>query len=410
MMKCIFTVWLAARVGTLVLSGAAALCMPAFVQAQDTEPRQPVIAGYLPAWSAAPETIAALPANAFTHIIYAFGSVTEEGCAALGDPCRDIGNCGTGQRDGGNFAALGALKDRYPHLKVLISLGGWTGSHQFSDAASTPDGRERLAASVIDLFMVTHSDVFDGIDVDWEYPVEGGLPENTRRPEDGENFTLLIEEMRRQLDQLRGPVGPRPLLTIATTGSPWFMRNIDVKALAHHVDGIGIMTYDYGAGASITSFNSPLFPAMPGNPEAPSAASSVEAYLAAGAPPDRLVLGLPFYGRVYGNVDAGPLGDGLFQHGDATALHHWNADTITYRALVASDPASQGYRHHRHAIARVPWLYHPERRIWISYDDIDSLRDKAAFVRLRGLRGVMAWELTGDDGDLIEAVRGSLID
>ena len=285
---------LAARVGTLVLSGAAALCVPAFVQAQDTKPRQPVVAGYLPAWSTAPETIAALPANALTHILYAFGTITEEGRAALGDPCRDIGNCGIGQTDGGNFAALAALKDRHPHLKVLISLGGWTGSGQFSDAASTPDGRERLAASVIDLFMVTHDDVFDGIDIDWEFPVEGGLCGNTRRPEDRENFTFLIEEIRRQLDQLRDPVEPRPLLTIATTGSPWLMRNIDVKALAHRVDWIGIMTYDYAAGASVTSFNSPLFPAIPDDPEAPGAASSVEAYLAAGAPPDRLVLGLPF--------------------------------------------------------------------------------------------------------------------
>ena len=409
MMKCIFTVWLAARVGTLVLPGAVVLCMPAFVEAQDAKPREPVVAGYLPTWSATPETIAALPANALSHILYAFGSITEEGRAALGDPCRDIGNCGSGQTDGGNFAALVALKDRHPHLRVLISLGGWSGSRYFSDAASTPDGRERLAASAIDLFMVTHGDVFDGIDVDWEYPVEGGLPENIRRPEDRENFTLLIEEIRRQLDQIH-PVGQRPLLTIATTGSPWFMRNIDVKALAPRVDWIGIMTYDYGAGAAVTTFNSPLFPATPGDPAAPSVASSVEAYLAAGAPPDRLVLGLPFYGRAYGDVDPGPLGDGLFQHSASAASHHWNSDTIPYRDLIAADPVSQGYRHHRHAIARVPWFYHPERRIWISYDDIESLRDKAAFARLRGLRGVMAWNLTRDDGALIEALGGSLID
>ena len=109
-------------------------------------------------------------------------------------------------------------------------------------------------------------------------------------------------------------------------------------------------------------------------------------------------------------MNPGPSGDGLFQHLGSTAPHPWNAGPIPYQALVAADPVSQGYRYHRHAIARVPWLYHPERRIWISYDDIDSLRDKAAFVRLRGLGGVMIWELTGDNGDLIEAVRGSLID
>jgi hypothetical protein len=132
-MKCIFTVRLAARVGMLVLMGAATLCIPAFVQAQDSKPRQPVVAGYLPAWSATPETIAALPANALTHILYAFGTVTEEGRAALGDPCRDIGIAaqarqrrelrGAGRTQGPPPASAG------PHL-----VGGWwTGSRQFSN-------------------------------------------------------------------------------------------------------------------------------------------------------------------------------------------------------------------------------------------------------------------------------------
>lgn len=409
-MKRMLDARLAAKIGTLLLSGAAILLMPGFLQAADKKSRQPVIAGYLPAWSATPAAIAALPADALTHIIYAFGAVTEEGQVALGDPCKDIGECGIGQSGGGNFAALAALKERHPHLQVLISLGGWTGSRHFSDAASTSDGRERLAASALDLFMVAHGDIFDGIDIDWEYPVEGGLPENSRRPEDRENFTLLIEELRRQLDQLSDRAGQRPLLTIAATGSPWFMRNIDVNLLAHRVDWIGIMTYDYGAGATATSLNAPLFPAMPGKPEAPSIAASVEAYLAAGAPPGRLVLGLPFYGRAYKNVDPGPSGDGLFQHSDPAALDHGSADTISYKALVAADPVAQGYRQYRHPSARVPWLYHPEKRLWISYDDIDSLRDKAAFVQLRGLGGVMIWELTGDDGTLLEAVRNRLID
>lgn len=400
----------AAMIGALLLPGAAGLSIPASVQARDAEPPPPVVAGYLPAWSATPETIAALSANALTHILYAFGAVTEEGRAALGDPCKDIGNCDIGQTGGGNFAALAALKDRHPHVRVLVSVGGWTGSRHFSDAASTPEGRERLAASMIDLFMVTHGDVFDGIDIDWEYPVEGGLAENTRRPEDRENFTLLIEEIRRRLDDLPERGGARPLLTIATTASPWFTRNIDVEALARRVDWIGVMTYDYAAGRPVASFNSPLFPATPGDPEAPSIAASVEAYLAAGAPPDRLVLGLPFYGRAYRKVDPGPSGDGLFQQGEPALSYHGEADTIAYRALAAADPESQGYRRYWHAIARVPWLYNPERRTWISYDDVDSLRDKAAFARLRGLRGVMAWELSGDDGTLVKAIRDSLID
>ncbi len=408
-----FRVPLTAMLGTLVVSGAAVLSplsAPSSVRAENMSPRQPVIAGYLPAWSATPESIAALPAQALTHILYAFGSVTEDGHAALGNPCLDVGLCDTSETGGGNFAALAALKERYPDLQVLISVGGWTGSQHFSDAASTSEGRERLAASLIDLFLGTYGHVFDGIDIDWEYPVEGGLPDNSRRPEDRENFTLLIEELRRQFNQFQNDGRSRPLLTIATTGSPWFMRNLDVSALAQHVDWIGIMTYEYAAGASATNFNSPLFPAVPGDPQAQSLAISVEAYLAAGAPPDRLVVGLPFYGHVFRQVDPGPSGDGLFQQSAAATSHAPNENTITYRTLVSADLESHGFRHYRHAHARVPWLYQPETGTWISYDDVDSLRDKATFTRLRGLRGVMVWELTGDDGTLIEAIRSALID
>jgi len=364
---------------------------------------RPVVAGYLAAWNATPASIAALPAERLTHVIYAFGAVTADGRAAIADPCRDLGRCvGAG---GGNVAALARLRAEHPHLEVLIALGGWTGSAHFSDAAATAAGRERLAASAIATFLEDHGDAFDGIDLDWEYPVEGGLAGNGARPEDRRNFTELVATFRRALDDWGATRDRRPLLTIATAASPWLMRNLEVEALAGLVDWIGVMTYDYAVGTPATGFNAPLFAAAP---EAPSVAATIDAYLEAGAPPERLVLGIPFYARAVAGVAPGPAGDGLDQPARGAAPAPWGPDTLDWRRLVAADPVAHGFRRHWHELARVPWLHHRERGIWISYDDPRSVHHKAAYAALRGLKGVMIWELGGDDGRLIAAVADGL--
>ena len=134
------------------------------------------IVGYYASWGVrrgAP--VSAIRGELLTHINYAFARVTPEGLAALGDPCVDIGECAAGVEDpnpvpGGNFEQLRLLKQRFPHLKVLISFGGWSGSRYFSDAAATPEARRRFVESALDLFIRQHPGVFDGIDIDWEYP------------------------------------------------------------------------------------------------------------------------------------------------------------------------------------------------------------------------------------------------
>jgi len=366
---------------------------------------RPVAAGYLASWNATPARIAALPAERLTHLIYAFGEVTADGRAAAADPCRDLGRCADGRGAGGNLDALAALRARHPHLRVLIALGGWTGSAHFSDAAATRARRERLAASTVATFLDRHGAAFDGVDLDWEYPVEGGLAGNGARPEDRANFTALVASFRRALDTHGAATGRHHPLTVATTASPWLMRNLEVDALARLVDWIGVMTYDYAVGAPATGLNAPLFAVAP---EAPSVAATIDAYLAAGAPPDRLVLGIPFYARAFAGVAPGPAGDGLGSPGTATAPPPWGPDTIDWRRLVAADPVGRGFRRHRHEVARVPWLYHPERGLWITYDDPFSVRHKSAYAVLRGLKGVMLWELGGDDGRLLAAVADGL--
>jgi len=157
------------------------------------------------------------------------------------------------------------------------------------------------------------------------------------------------------------------------------------------------MTYDYaGAWSPVTCFNAPLYgttsPLQPQDDFSQSAHShaAVEAFLERGTPPDKLVLGAPFYGRGWQGVASE--NDGLFQsHEGAAELR------ASYRALVEND--FYDMRRFWQDEAKVPWLYEPEKKIMVSYDDPESMRHKGVYVRERGLGGVMFWELTGDDAD-----------
>ena len=165
-------------------------------------------------------TPADIPAEKLTHVNYAFGLIDEDGRAMLPDAEADVEQPYPGDSDDpaalkGNFHQLALLKERHPHLKTLISMGGWTGSGRFSDAVATEQKRRAFVASCIELFLTRWPGVFDGIDIDWEYPVCCGLPENSYRPEDKRNCTLLFEELRRQLDALGASTGQRYLLTAA---------------------------------------------------------------------------------------------------------------------------------------------------------------------------------------------------
>ena len=157
------------------------------------------IVGYYTAWSAAQGyPVTNIPARSLTHVNYAFANVSSAGECILGHPEYDVEmtflapDSVTGEdATGGNFEQLLQLKQEHPHLKTLISIGGWTWSGEFSNAALTDASRQKFVRSCVELYIEQYSGVFDGIDVDWEYPVSGGLVEG--RPEDTENLTLLLE-------------------------------------------------------------------------------------------------------------------------------------------------------------------------------------------------------------------------
>jgi chitinase len=338
-------------------------------------------------------------------VIYAFAVIGPDGGVALLDPCLDAGECTgeTGTAGGGNFEQLRLLKQRHPHLKVLVAIGGWTRSGNFSDAALTPDSRQRFAESAI-TFVRRWPGLLDGFDIDWEFPVFGGLKENVMRPEDRQNFTLLLAELRRQLDVAGTRDGRRYLLTAATAAGARLIANLELDRLVPLVDWLNVMTYDYHSGSAIAHFNAPLHAATNDPTPFYNIDSTVAMYRRAGVPGEKIVVGVPFYGRAYGGVH-GPHG-GLFQ--PATAPPREWATGLDYRQLAARNVTAQGFIRFWHPDAQVPWLHNDSAGVFITYDDPESIGLKADYVREQRLGGVMIWEIGGDDGTLLGVIRDRL--
>jgi chitinase len=272
-----------------------------------------------------------------------------------------------------------------------VSVGGWADSGPFSDAALTARSRETFARSCADF---VRENGFDGVDIDWEYPGGGGMDKTKGRPEDTPNFTLLLAELRGRLDALGKADGRHYLLTIAAPASARQYQRMQLGEIHKLLDWINLMTYDMaGAWSRRTDFHAPLYAADPDG-AGPSADATVRGYLAAGVPPDKLVLGVPFYGRAWGGVKN--VDHGLHQPHDGQPPRAPAAGGFSYRALAANYIGKSAKRYWDDR-AKAPWLYDEKAGLVISYDDPQSLRLKAAYARDKHLGGLMAWELSEDD-------------
>jgi chitinase len=370
------------------------------VSAQEPPPYK--VIGYYTSWSIYGRAyfVTDIPAGKLTHINYAFVNVSEDGECILGDEWADVQYAYPDDPADatplGNFRQFQLLKEQYPHLKTLISVGGWTWSDRFTDAALTEETRAKFAASCVAM-MKQYG--FDGLDIDWEYPVIVGANPELGRTEDKENFTLLLAELRAQLDVQGEADGVHYLLTIAAPAGPYYYGNIQLDQIHEHLDWINVMTYDFHGGwDTATNFNSPLYAASD-DPVADNAPLNTEAamraYLEAGIPPEKLVVGVPFYGRGWSGVQ--DENDGLFQPAEGVPDGTWEPGAFDYSDLETN--YMETYTRFWHDEARVPWLFNPETGIMISYDDPESMRAKADYVKTSGFGGVMFWELSADSDE-----------
>ncbi|QNI34960.1 glycoside hydrolase family 18 protein [Alloacidobacterium dinghuense] len=327
-----------------------------------------------------------IAARKLTRINFAFALI-QNGKISTEDP-----------QDAANLATLVSLKKENPGLTVLISVGGWLGSGKFSDMALTRESRGIFTQSVL-AFIEQYQ--FDGLDVDWEYPGSVGAG-NKFRPEDKQNYTLILAELRQQFDREEKKLHRRLFLTIAAGASSEFLEHTEMGKVQKYVDTVNLMAYDYyEPGSDTTTGNhAPLF-ADPLDPKKISADRSVEEYEQAGVPAAKIVLGVPFYGHVWGQVP--DRNHGLFQQGKPVPNAFADYKNISTNML------SNGFSRYWDAAASVPYLYNAAQQIFVSYEDPESLALKCKYVNDHQLGGIMFWEYESDpSGKLLDAIDISL--
>ncbi|MET1072149.1 MAG: glycosyl hydrolase family 18 protein [Umezawaea sp.] len=328
----------------------------------------------------------------------------------------------------GNYNQLRELKAKHPNLKVLISLGGWTYSKYFSDVAATDASRKKFVASCLDIYIKGNlpvhggaggpgsaAGIFDGIDLDWEWPGAEGHAGNHHSPADKANNTLLIAEFRKQLDALSTTTGKRYQITAFTPADPAkIAAGWDVAEVAKSMDVFNVQGYDFHGSGSDNSWE-PNRTGHQGNlhqdPNDPyatkfSVETTVNAYTSAGVPPRKITLGLAFYGRGWqGVADGGRKGVWQTATGAAPGQFAEEAGTRGYANLIASVPGCTAL-HDEVAVAT--YCYTGAGGQWWTFDDTWSIGKKTAWLRSRGLLGAMFWEMSGDTGTLINAVYAGL--
>jgi chitinase len=193
------------------------------------------VVGYFAAWSVYGRNyhVPQIPAAQLSHVNYAFAKISQAGLIELGDPYADVDRFYPGDSWApgalrGSFHQLQILKAAHPQLKTLISVGGWTWSGNFSTMAATAAARQAFAQSCVQ-FVVQYG--FDGVDLDWEYPVSGGLPGNQTSPADAANYTLLLAAMRSALDAQSAVDGHQYFLTIGAPAGPANIANFQVALI-----------------------------------------------------------------------------------------------------------------------------------------------------------------------------------
>ena len=327
--------------------------------------------------------INAIGAQKLTHLNYAFGKVNPLGLAEFDEP-----------EAPSYIAQLQALKARNPDLKIIVSIGGW-GADYFSDAALTYASRCNFVTSAMDML---RNYALDGIDLDWEYPGQPG-PGMQFRPEDKENFTALLKMFREELDILsdvrRRRGFDRYTLSIASTGGQYF-QHTEMQKLHPYLDWLNVMTYDFsGDWSSTTGHHTPLYRSAAAPPNEPSTESYVQQYLATGIPARKIVVGVAFYGKRW--VRANSTNGGLYQKFDRYDID----DEYSYERISREFLPFAGYERRWDAAARAPYLWNPTTGAFVTFDDPQSLEEKARFVRSHGLGGMMYWEHSHDPQEVL---------
>lgn len=343
---------------------------------------KPVIIGYVAGYNGEID-ISRIDATKLTHINYAFVDIKDNKAWLHNEATDTI-----------NFRKLNLLKQKNPSLQVLISIGGWTWSKNFSDATLTDESRKLFAATAVDIIYKYN---LDGVDIDWEYPNMNG-DNNKFRPEDKTNYTLMFQALREELDRVQKLSGKKYLLTTAVGAFVSFIRNTEMDKAQQYLDYINLMTYDYSFG--VASHHTNLYHSSDYEKEN-SANRAVKEFNRAGVPVSKLVMGIAFYGK--SGIVATTENKGLKQPYTGTA--RGGGFTFIKDSLLGQ----RGFTYYWDSVAKAPYLFNDSTRQFISFDDERSVKEKCMYVRDQKMGGVMFWEYSSDPkGYLLDVINETL--
>ncbi|RCH91400.1 hypothetical protein CU097_002209 [Rhizopus azygosporus] len=395
---------LGAVIGVVSLVGAAVI--------PDVN-KKPVVIGYYPNWNDR-FPVTKIDFSKFTHIHYAFAIIVNGSVPVWENP----------QKANAQLTKLVTMAHKHK-VKVLLSTGGWTGSITFSSMVRSQRARKEFIdwnISAMKRYKI------DGVDIDWEYPGRQGEGCNKVDEEhDVKNFLTLLRELRQAMDGEFG-VGQKEI-SAAVYIRPF---NSFVPEMAEVLDRANIMTYDMNGPWSLqTGANAPLYASRSQG----SVDSSVNAWIEAGMPRHKITVGLAFYGRsaiakvnmlvtkkinqnqVQGEIPQGDKTDVFFQSplcplspgglSGTWRFHNLLSQHILKSPLEANKPWVRVWD----AVTSTPWLFNPKTKVFISYDDPQSLALKTCYVRQKDLAGVMIRSIDQDskENDLLNAIHNSIM-
>ncbi|SCY79820.1 glycosyl hydrolase family 18 protein [Alkaliphilus peptidifermentans] len=368
-------------------------------------------------------TVDKIPWDKVTHINYAFAKVGSDNKIAFIDRNAAIEKDYPGQLPDlpykGHFNLLTKYKEIYPNVKTLIAVGGWSESGGFYTMARTQEGREAFANSCIDFIREYN---FDGVDIDYEYPTatsQAGNPKDYPVAEPlrdvlYDDYVELIKLLREKIDTAGQEDGKEYLLTVAAPASSWILGGMKTSDYAEYLDFLNIMTYDFhGAWNGFVGHNAGLWP-DDRDPETMPLGIPVlnidwaYRYYRGVLPPEKINIGIPYYSRGWKNVNPSTLPGGLYgsapQSGGGADGNNgiWNdpppeepsgTNPIWHMKTLEG---TEGYQRYFDDVSKAPYLWHQNDRVFLSYEDEESLSHKLQYVIDKGLGGIMIWELSGD--------------
>lgn len=364
------------------------------------------IVGYYTSWGK--ESIHPSQLDVLTHVIFAFIEMRSDGSLEIGSPDRKNSKdpLTEARVAGEKILNLANMKRSHPHLRTLFAVGGWENSQYFVNLVRSTVAFRKFMSSVERLLIKFD---FDGIDVDWEYPVTGGAQEGL--PADKRLYVDFMDRLRTSLAyiQLRHNRKEKYLLTFAGAAGYWTLEpGFDLPKLLNIADWVNVMTYDFfgpwdSKWGAYTGSPSPLwFGAPAGFTGKTNAHFGIKYYVCKTKRPDKIVMGVPFYGRYWHNV-GNPIDgkDGMWRLARAVNgkfvggyLKYSDIDK-----MLATDPSAKaGYVFHEKT--KSPYIFIEEKQYFLGFENPESMTHKVKYVKDHNLGGIMIWAIDQDNDNL----------